>query len=475
MKNKVIISPGLINAQDYIEYIDNKYSSIIVRIILFDDKSGNENSNHSWDQVRPISQVYYLKKSLELNWGSLKKDRNQILSIYKKIHQSSTSFFLSERSFFYTIFRSCPTHLPELLTIVANCVVLLNEDRPDKIIFVLRPHNLYFWILAFVAEQMGIKVLIVEFAPLTNSVWITKGLNELVVNISNTKTDEDAEKIALENFLDASKLGASKAHNVDTYKSSGNFLLKRIFNKLTTDKIFTLKKLLSIIFSEVKRSFFIRYYQNISSTTNLDLLKSKKIVTFFLHYQPESTTLPAGNEYNNQLAAILELSLNLPDGWSMLVKEHPSTFGQEWPLSNSYRSYAFYNFIKKIDNCYLLPMKMDLNFIVGISDCVATVTGTIGIQALSAGKKVIVFGNAAYRGAPYILDLTNSKLPKDAISEYLERDIFMSESVVLEYFKKIALNSFKDSNLDFNIQNFPREKDDRSAWILAVSEALRMC
>ena len=47
---------------------------------------------------------------------------------------------------------------------------------------------------------------------------------------------------------------------------------------------------------------------------------------FFLHFQPERTTLPEGYGFAQQLAAIIALDGALPEGTKLYVKEHPTTF-----------------------------------------------------------------------------------------------------------------------------------------------------
>ena len=128
---KIIICPGLINAKDYVKCIETQFHTKISSIILSSYPFRQENINKTWNEVAIKSKVHFSGDFFEITKSTLKKYAYQIDDMYSKIHELSTPFFLTERTFPYSQFRSCATHLPELLTLVANAVAVINEEEPD--------------------------------------------------------------------------------------------------------------------------------------------------------------------------------------------------------------------------------------------------------------------------------------------------------------------------------------------------------
>ncbi len=469
---KIIICPGLINAKDYAECIEKQFFTKISSIVLSSYPFRQENINQTWNEVEIKSKIHFSGDFFKINNSALRKHARQIGDMYSVIHELSTPFFLSERTFPYSQFRSCATHLPELLSLVANAVAVINEEKPDKIVFVLRPHNMFYWVLAKVAEQSGVEVLIVEHSPLINSVWVVNGTKEGLLKTLPTKNQGDAEITALENYSNYNKLSVSKVHIADANKNIGSSFLKRVV-KIVYKQNKQIRYIASALISEFYRNNRLNYFNNLTAVFSLENFSNKKVLTFFLHYQPESTTLPAGGVYNNQLAAILKLSLLLPTNWVLAIKEHPSVYGQEWSLTNNYREKSFYDFIQQLDNCILLPLDTNLDSIINASECLATITGTVGLQGICTGKKVIVFGKAAFRNAPNVLDASSPACTNEKIVDFIEKSNVSNRTSVIAYFEEVALNSYKDSNLDSGIQDIPRESGNESAWILALMGILR--
>jgi capsular polysaccharide biosynthesis protein len=120
-------------------------------------------------------------------------------------------------------------------------------------------------------------------------------------------------------------------------------------------------------------------------------------VLFALHYQPERATLPMGGVFGDQTLIVDLLAKAIRDGWKLLVKEHP---WQLQPLSRgeTQRSQEFYARIAAYPNVRLLPLHTDITKLIDNAYAVATITGSVGWQALCRGIPVLLFGAAWYRG-----------------------------------------------------------------------------
>ena len=175
-----------------------------------------------------------------------------------------------------------------------------------------------------------------------------------------------------------------------------------------------------------------RAYHKVSKGTTIP----EKYIVFYLHLQPERTTLPEGYGFTQQYKAISILNEIIPRDWTILVKEHPATFYRycnpvgRWP--------SFYYDLDKLSNVKLVTLETDPYILIEKSKCVCTITGTIGREALMMGKPVINFGlNTFYKSLP--IGMYNYK-------DYQSLKVFINnlekfESLnIIESFKKIVIN-----------------------------------
>jgi len=141
---------------------------------------------------------------------------------------------------------------------------------------------------------------------------------------------------------------------------------------------------------------------------NLDL-NNKHFIYFLLHYQPENTTCPLGGIFNDQHMAVALLANAIPEGWKIYVKEHPQQYdtalGQYGYLG---RDKTYYNRLKAIPNVEIIPIDSDHFRLLDNSMAVSTITGTVGWEAITRGKSVIIFGESWYQEAPNVYKVSTS-------------------------------------------------------------------
>lgn len=157
--------------------------------------------------------------------------------------------------------------------------------------------------------------------------------------------------------------------------------------------------------------FFIKtmhdYYESIiTPLKNIDW--NKNIYFFPLHYQPEVTTMPVGNEYVNQLKIIKLLSDQLGKYDLLIVKEHPGTFMAKGKSNINFRNKSFYNWISKLKNVILVSAYINSGYLTNKSSTVIAITGTTGMEAMIKQKKVLAFGNAAYINGPNVFRIDSN-------------------------------------------------------------------
>lgn len=125
----------------------------------------------------------------------------------------------------------------------------------------------------------------------------------------------------------------------------------------------------------------------------------RPFVLLALHYQPERAIVPMAGAFCDQLLIADLLASCLPDGWDLVVKEHPWQLA-EMGRGELGRSAGFYRRLTAIPNVRLAPESSDTTTLLDAASAVATATGSIGWQAVARGKPALVFGAAWYRGCP---------------------------------------------------------------------------
>jgi hypothetical protein len=127
----------------------------------------------------------------------------------------------------------------------------------------------------------------------------------------------------------------------------------------------------------------------------------RKYVYFPLHLQPELTTSALGGIYVDQLLALERLSEILPLDWLVYVKENPKQTEMQ-------RDAGFFQRMARLKNVILVPMESDSLALIRASQFVATITGTAGWEAISLGKKALIFGACWYQHLPGVFRYTPS-------------------------------------------------------------------
>lgn len=154
------------------------------------------------------------------------------------------------------------------------------------------------------------------------------------------------------------------------------------------------RKLVRLI-SKLSRS--IRAKKNIRDISMFDVDLGKKYVYFPLHLQPEMTVDTIGGIYRDQLLAVEQVRRLIPNDWYIYVKENPKQ------LPNNTRGKYFFRRLKSIANVVFVDRHVNTYELLRNSQFVATVTGTVGWEAISGGKPVLTFGECWYRQLPGVV------------------------------------------------------------------------
>ena len=126
---------------------------------------------------------------------------------------------------------------------------------------------------------------------------------------------------------------------------------------------------------------------------DLERLEAEAPFVFYpLHFEPEVSLQVYGKPFQNQVELVRNLSLSVPVGTRIVVKEHPRSLG--------FRSRSYYRKLLDMPNVRLCDPFTPAIEIVKRAAAVAVVSGTIGFEAAVVGKPVMVFGTVPYEFLP---------------------------------------------------------------------------
>lgn len=120
-----------------------------------------------------------------------------------------------------------------------------------------------------------------------------------------------------------------------------------------------------------------------------DLIDENDVYHLYpIHFHPEASTSVLAKTFVNEYNNILNISLNIPFGEYLYVKEHISNIG--------YPSLEFYKNVLKIPNVKLLNPNYNAKELIKRCKSVITITSTVGFEAIILNKPVFVFGDVFY-------------------------------------------------------------------------------
>lgn len=161
----------------------------------------------------------------------------------------------------------------------------------------------------------------------------------------------------------------------------------------------------------------------------------EKYVIFFLHLQPEATTLPQGGVFVEQELMIQILAAALEEqGICLYIKEH---------FVQPYRNKRFYDELRGTRNVRLVHSDRDSKELAKNSIATASCNGTILLESIFNGKPTFIFGHTGFAKAPGVFELGSKAACEAALKEILSEDYHINQHEVRAYLKAFAKNSIR--------------------------------
>lgn len=171
--------------------------------------------------------------------------------------------------------------------------------------------------------------------------------------------------------------------------------------------------------------------------------KKENYIYFSLHAEPEAT-ITDRSKMDSQLFAIKMLSVIVPDGWMIYVKEHPDQFRVNTVLfslhlynSVVFKNKHFYNELKKLKNVKIIKTDKNAKDIIKYSKAVATMSGSVALEGAKLNKPVMIFSaeRTIYRKCKgfYKIDSYKScqsainKISNGEVSDYSDLDVILKK------------------------------------------------
>ncbi len=128
------------------------------------------------------------------------------------------------------------------------------------------------------------------------------------------------------------------------------------------------------------------------SLVNEAFIKRNRYILYPLHTEPELVLSQFARPYLNQIEVIRNVSLSVPVGKTILVKEHPMMLGR--------RTMSFYKNILQIPNVRLVDFDLSSESVLSNAELVVIIRGAIGLEAVIKKIPVVSLGRSMFELLP---------------------------------------------------------------------------
>jgi len=320
--------------------------------------------------------------------------------------------------------------------------------RPEVIIFHNRPHLGSNFVCYSLAKLFGIQIVILEgtgfmdrvlildniyeFPPFPND-YVSKSTIKLEDPIMKLKQSWKAERMKMinkrGNFMKLIKSALRLFHSIRYWGQESTNMVG--VYATSEKKPSVCQSRLHEFLGTIKGIHLRRWYDRNSQEPEF----SVPYLYFPLHVEPERTILPDGNYFWNQLYVLDVLLTCLPKGWHIYVMEHTGVFFKAPVYLSIGRDLGFYQRLIEDERVKFIDLKCESGSLIGNADCVATVCGTSGWEAVCKGVPAMFFGSPWYKSCPEIYRVNKI----EGCREYLQQIASGKRSVDVENVKRYAL------------------------------------
>ena len=151
----------------------------------------------------------------------------------------------------------------------------------------------------------------------------------------------------------------------------------------------------------VQQAYRYYFYKQIGaiSERNTDVLSEKPFVYFSLSLEPEFSVQARSKEFNDQATIVKQIAMSLPLGYDLIIKEH---------VLLGRRHLSFYKDLLKFPNVKMAHPSVRGIDLAAKSCMVATLAGSVTLEATLLGKPVIEFStHSTFSFLPNVTTVTS--------------------------------------------------------------------
>ena len=148
---------------------------------------------------------------------------------------------------------------------------------------------------------------------------------------------------------------------------------------------------LAMLFDQYRAAITKRLHRGYFKSLSEDELKAMRFVYFPLHKEGDVALTFQAPPWYDQANTIRQLSISLPSGFKLLVREHRANHGS--------RSSHWYRYVSRLPNVVLVSSFDSQFMFLRHAALVVTENGTSGWEALMLGKPVLTLAESHYDGA----------------------------------------------------------------------------
>ncbi len=382
----------------------------------------------------------------------------------------------------------------------------LIEHQIELIVQFDVPHDVYDYIMFFIAKALGIKTVYIQhttfFVPYLDEIKIIN----VITPISDLDNRKEGRILNSEAHLDFDFEGVVKSYALGNKQHNSPFVKrikmenndkKRVFNVIN-DKI--KKIILYLLNDEIKNNYmmdfelsktqylkfrdFYKIRKQIKKKTNSlshfyknqsvkNIPQGKPFVFVPLHYQPERSTCPDGGVYSNTYLFIQNIVAVVPNDVMILVKEHPRQFNYGRVRNQSYRSEFIYERMLKHQNVCFLDTSISTEEILAnpMLEGVFTVRGNIILEAWFNNIPVFYYGETLWGNLPMVY-YVNDPHVRNNISNLLRSSSckpILSSKKRETHFKE----ALKGSQLSFSTIYENRKVDKDDSFFVFLNDCIK--
>ncbi|MGO3182954.1 MAG: capsular polysaccharide export protein, LipB/KpsS family [Aequorivita sp.] len=293
------------------------------------------------------------------------------------------------------------------------------KNNINLLVMTRGPHLGFDLIAVCVAEVLNIKTLFLEQSHFPNRYFMYLNFKDFG-EFSTSKIIAPSKPIKIEkkyekelSYMDEEKLSLKQKYKKFYENNPSIRMLSQLTHKAFRGQ--------AIYRYDLKHKF-----KKNREKYNQPIDLKEKFIYFGLHLQPEQTTSAWGGEYVDQLLALERLSEFIPDDVKIYVKENPK---QTYVM----RGELFYKRLQRIKKLVLVPNETNTYALIKNCLFVSTISGTMGWEAITGGKNVLIFGwGVWYKTFPGVFSFEDNPDYKELLTNQIDHSQLEKEATQLK-------------------------------------------